>query len=148
MKRNTKQREEVWQALERTPRFVSAQDLHHVLRTSGSTIGLATVYRTLNALADEGSADALALEGENLFRACSPGHHHHLICRKCGKTEEIEATAVESWAREVASEHGFLDPQHIVDIYGTCGSCHQGRGASFKTARVGHSVPRIKKPAC
>jgi len=126
MKRNTKQREEVWQALERTPRFVSAQDLHHVLRTSGSTIGLATVYRTLNALADEGSADALALEGENLFRACSPGHHHHLICRKCGKTEEIEATAVESWAREVASEHGFLDPQHIVDIYGTCGSCHQG----------------------
>ena len=53
MKRNTKQREEVWQALERTPRFVSAQDLHHVLRTSGSTIGLATVYRTLNALAHE-----------------------------------------------------------------------------------------------
>ena len=52
MKRNTKQREEVWRALERNPGFVSAQELHQALRELGSTIGLATVYRTLNALAD------------------------------------------------------------------------------------------------
>jgi Fur family transcriptional regulator, ferric uptake regulator len=126
MKRNTKQREEVWQALERRPDFVSAQDLHQSLRELGSTIGLATVYRTLNSLAEEGSADALTVEGENLFRACSPGHHHHLICRGCGQTKEIEATAVEAWAKNVAEEHGFSEPQHIVDIFGLCSQCQPG----------------------
>jgi Fur family ferric uptake transcriptional regulator len=126
MKRNTKQREEVWQALERRPDFVSAQELHQALREQGSTIGLATVYRTLNALAEDGSADALTLEGENLYRACSPGHHHHLICRDCGTTTEIEATAVEAWAKTVASDHGYAEPQHIVDIFGTCPSCSTG----------------------
>jgi Fur family ferric uptake transcriptional regulator len=123
MKRNTKQREEVWHALERNPGFVSAQELHQALRGVGSTIGLATVYRTLNSLADEGTVDALTREGESLYRACSPGHHHHIMCRECGVTQEIEATAVEAWAKQVATEHGYADPQHIVDIFGTCGAC-------------------------
>lgn len=123
MKRNTKQRQDVWRALETTADFVSAQQLYQVLKQQGSTIGLATVYRTLNSLAEEGSADALSVEGENLFRACSPGHHHHLICRVCGKTTEIEASAVESWAHQVAAEHGFHDPRHVVDVFGTCPAC-------------------------
>jgi Fur family ferric uptake transcriptional regulator len=126
MKRNTKQRDEVRRALEGTSGFVSAQELHQFLRTEGSTIGLATVYRTLNSLAEDGSADALRLEGENLFRACSPGHHHHLICRECGSTNEIEATAVEAWARQTALDHGFTEPQHIVDIFGICPQCQRG----------------------
>lgn len=126
MKRNTKQREEVWQVLERTSGFVSAQVLHQELHRAGSTIGLATVYRALNALANEGTIDALTLEGENLYRACSPGHHHHLICRLCGVAKEIEAHAVEAWAKEVAAESGYSEPQHIVDIFGTCSSCRAG----------------------
>ncbi|MBT5575696.1 MAG: transcriptional repressor [Microbacteriaceae bacterium] len=130
MKRNTKQREEVWKALEATPEFVSAQELHLKLRGVGSTIGLATVYRTLNSLAEEGSADALSIEGENLFRACSPGHHHHLICRACGATTEIEAGEVEVWARKTAGDHGYSNPQHIVDIFGTCPPCQSGLAPS------------------
>jgi Fur family transcriptional regulator, ferric uptake regulator len=126
VKRNTKQREEVWQALEATPGFVSAQELHQSLRERGSGIGLATVYRALNALAEEGTADALSVEGENLYRACSPGHHHHLICRECGLTTEIEATAVEAWAQKIAADHGFTKPQHIVDIFGICPACQAG----------------------
>lgn len=123
MKRNTKQRQDVWRALETSADFVSAQQLYQVLRDQGSSIGLATVYRTLNALALEGSADALTVEGENLFRACSPGHHHHLICRECGKTTEIEASSVETWAHRVAADNGYANPQHVVDIFGTCPSC-------------------------
>lgn len=126
MRRNTKQREEVWQVLERTPGFVSAQVLHQELHRSGSTIGLATVYRALNALAEEGTIDALAIEGENLYRACSPGHHHHLICRVCGVAKEITAHPVEAWAKEVAAESGYSEPQHVVDIFGTCASCQAG----------------------
>lgn len=123
MKRNTWQREAVRDALENEPGFVSAQSLHTVLRDGGSTIGLATVYRALADLEAKGEADSLQQEGESLFRACTSGHHHHLICRKCGTTVEIKADAVEQWARTVAAEHGFTQPEHVVDVFGLCASC-------------------------
>lgn len=123
MKRNTWQREAVREALETEPGFVSAQSLHTVLRESGSTIGLATVYRALADLEAKGEADTLQQEGESLYRACTSGHHHHLICRSCGTTVEIKADAVEQWARAVATEHGFTQPEHVVDVFGLCAEC-------------------------
>ena len=124
MKRNTWQREAVRTALSESENFVSAQALHGALKESGSSIGLATVYRALADLADEGEADSLQQEGEALYRACTPGsHHHHLICRNCGLTVEIEATAVEDWARQVAAQHGFTKAEHVVDVFGLCDSC-------------------------
>ena len=124
VKRNTWQREAVREALGTREGFVSAQSLHSALRDGGSSIGLATVYRALADLAVEGEADSLQQEGESLYRACTPGtHHHHLICRNCGLTVEIEADAVEQWARQVASEHGFTQPNHVVDVFGLCAEC-------------------------
>jgi Fur family ferric uptake transcriptional regulator len=125
MKRNTWQREAVRGALDTTDGFISAQGLHTTLREAGSPIGLATVYRALADLAVEGDADSLqSPEGESLYRACSTtGHHHHLICRNCGLTVEIEADAVEQWAKQVASEHGFTQAQHVVDVFGLCATC-------------------------
>ena len=123
-KRNTWQREAVREALGTSEGFLSAQALHSALRESGSSIGLATVYRALADLATEGEADSLQQEGESLYRACTPGsHHHHLICRNCGVTVEIEADAVEEWARNVAAQHGFTQPHHIVDVFGLCPAC-------------------------
>lgn len=124
MKRHTWQRDAVRDALSTRENFVSAQQLHAALRTGGSSIGLATVYRALADLAVEGEADSLQQEGESLYRACTPGtHHHHLICRGCGLTVEIRADAVEQWANSVAAEHGFSDAHHIVDVFGTCAEC-------------------------
>jgi Fur family ferric uptake transcriptional regulator len=124
VKRHTWQRDAVRNALDTTENFVSAQELHAALRESGTSIGLATVYRALADLAVEGEADSLQQEGESLYRACTPGsHHHHLICRDCGLTVEIEADEVEQWAGEVARKHGFTDPQHIVDVFGLCENC-------------------------
>lgn len=125
MKRNTWQREAVRTALDNTEGFVSAQGLHSALHTSGSSIGLATVYRALTDLADSGEADSLqSPEGESLYRACSTtDHHHHLICRNCGLTVEIEADAVETWARTVAAENGFTAAAHVVDVFGLCAAC-------------------------
>ncbi|MGO1236358.1 MAG: Fur family transcriptional regulator [Microbacterium gubbeenense] len=122
--RNTWQREAVREALTSTSGFVSAQDLHALIRDE-TGIGLATVYRTLAGFAKSGEADSLqSPEGENLFRACTTeGHHHHLICRRCGKTVEIEARAVERWARDTAAENGFSDAEHVVDIFGVCAEC-------------------------
>jgi Fur family ferric uptake transcriptional regulator len=124
MKRNTWQREAVKEALVGNDNFVSAQTLHSRLRDGGSPIGLATVYRALADLAVEGEADSLQQEGESLYRACTPGqHHHHLICRNCGLTVEIEADPVELWAQSVAAEHGFTRPNHVVDVFGLCADC-------------------------
>ncbi len=124
MQRNTWQRDAVREALEEVDGFVSAQGLHANLLESGSRIGLATVYRTLTRLAALGEADTLqSQDGENLYRACSTGHHHHLICRSCGLTVEIGADAVEIWAQRVATENGFTDPAHVVDVFGLCPAC-------------------------
>src|ERR1700709_2767892 len=122
MKRNTWQREAVRSALGTQVGFVSAQGLHSNLRGTGSHIGLATVYRALADLASEGEADSLqSPEGESLYRACaSTGHHHHLICRSCGLTVEIEADEVEAWAKKTAALHGFSQAEHVVDIFGFC----------------------------
>ncbi|WP_439564951.1 Fur family transcriptional regulator [Microcella sp.] len=124
MKRNTWQREAVRAALAEREGFVSAQALYAALKDAGSSIGLATVYRALADLAEEGDADALQQEGEALYRACTPGsHHHHLICRTCGLTVEIEARAVEEWARQIAAQHGFTRAEHVVDVFGLCKAC-------------------------
>ncbi|MEN9620749.1 MAG: hypothetical protein RL499_942 [Actinomycetota bacterium] len=129
MKRNTWQREAVRSALAQSENFVSAQALHSALKDAGSSIGLATVYRALADLAEEGEADSLQQEGESLYRACTPGsHHHHLICRNCGLTVEIEAEAIEQWARSVATQHGFVQPHHIVDVFGLCRDCGRAAG--------------------
>lgn len=127
-RRNTWQKDAVRHALGEATGFVSAQQLHLVLRNHGSTIGLATVYRALAEIAEAGEADSLqgasnAGAPEVLYRACGADHHHHLICRQCGKTVEIEAKRVESWADEVAKEHGFTNPSHTIDIFGVCADC-------------------------
>lgn len=125
MQRKTWQRDAVRAALEEAPGFVSARQLHEGLRDAGSTIGLATVYRTLGSLAEAGEADSLqSPDGENLFRSCATaGHHHHLICRVCGDTRELSATVVEEWTQRVGAEHGFSDIEHIVDLFGVCANC-------------------------
>ena len=135
MKRNTWQREAVREALSTSAGFVSAQALHSTLRESGSPIGLATVYRALSSLESEGEADSLQQDGESLFRACTPGtHHHHLICRNCGTTVEISADPVEQWARQVAAENGFTEANHVVDVFGLCAVC------SAQVAKAGRVV--------
>ncbi len=125
MKRNTWQREAVTAALATQDAFVSAQQLHSVLREGGTGIGLATVYRALADMAAGGRADSLqSAEGEALYRACTPGeHHHHLICRTCGQAEEIEAVEVEQWAKSIAAAHGYTQPEHVVDVFGVCPAC-------------------------
>jgi Fur family ferric uptake transcriptional regulator len=124
VRRNTWQREAVREALGESRGFVSAQSLHTALKGGGSTVGLATVYRALADLATQGEADSLQQDGESLYRACTPGtHHHHLICRSCGTTVEIAADEVETWAQTVATQHGFTQPRHVVDVFGYCPDC-------------------------
>lgn len=123
-RRPTRQQAAVATQLERAGDFASAQDLYARLREAGENVGLATVYRTLQALAEAGEVDVLRTdEGEAVYRMCSTGHHHHLVCRDCGRAVEIEGPAVERWTERVAAEHGFKDVSHTLEIFGTCPDC-------------------------
>ena len=62
-------------------------------------------------------------DGEVAYRRCSPVHHPHLICRRCGRTEEVAGDALEEWSQQVATAHGFREPEHFVEVYGLCSSC-------------------------
>jgi Fur family transcriptional regulator, ferric uptake regulator len=122
--RNTRQRAEVLALLQETEGFRTAQDLHQTLRQRGAKVGLTTIYRTLQLLVDAGEVDTTRSRGgEQLFRRCSRSHHHHLVCRRCGTAVEVSGPAVERWADKVASEHGFTDVDHTLEIVGTCGDC-------------------------
>lgn len=129
-RRNTTQRAAILQVLAGTDEFVSAQDLHSALRSSGSTIGLATVYRALQDMAGGGDLDTVRNStGEVLYRQCDqPKHHHHLVCRQCGRTQEIEAPSVERWARTIAAEHGYTDINHELELFGLCAECSAAAG--------------------
>ena len=125
--RPTRQRRAVAAALADVEVFSSAQEIHALLRSRGDDVGLTTVYRTLQALADYGEIDVLRTpDGESVYRQCSTGHHHHLVCRTCGRTVEIEGPAVESWADKTAAQHGFAEVEHTLEIFGTCTACADG----------------------
>ena len=120
-RRPTRQRAAVAAALAQSGEFRSAQELHALLRQGGDRVGLATVYRNLQAMAADGDIDMLRTDdGEAVYRACSTGHHHHLVCRVCGRAVEVEGPAVETWAERVSAQHGFHDVEHTVEIVGTC----------------------------
>jgi Fur family ferric uptake transcriptional regulator len=122
--RPTRQRLAVVDALGSFTDFRSAQEIHELLGQRGETVGLATVYRTLQRLAGAGEVDLLRTEdGEAIYRRCSDTHHHHLVCRACGATVEVEGPAVEHWTQAMAGEHGYADVSHTLEIFGTCPDC-------------------------
>ncbi len=123
--RVTRQRRAVSAALDDLDDFVSTQELHRVLHERGESVSLATTYRILQSMADDGLVDVLRSgDNEAVYRRCAvEHHHHHLLCRNCGRAVEIEAPAVEQWAARIAAEHGFTDTAHTVEIHGLCPEC-------------------------
>lgn len=122
-RRPTRQRAAIEAALTGSEEFCSAQEIHTVLAATGARVGLATVYRHLQTLAADGEIDVLRTsEGEALYRACrTEHHHHHLVCRECGRTVEVEGPpAFERWADRVSAEHGYREVTHTLEIFGIC----------------------------
>jgi len=125
--RNTRQSAAVQNALVEAGGFRSAQDVYASLRAQGESVGLSTVYRHLQAFAEDGVVDVIHTpEGESTYRYCGDGgqaHHHHLVCRECGHAEEIEGRAVERWAATMAEKYGFTNVDHTVEVFGVCADC-------------------------
>ena len=124
--RRTRQRAAVAEVLAKLEEFRTAQDIHDLLRRRGNSIGLATVYRTLQSLAETGEADVVRTpDGQSAYRGCGQAahHHHHLICRRCGTTVEFEMDGMEALVESLARRHRFTDVGHELELFGLCASC-------------------------
>ncbi len=124
--RQTRQASAIEGLLREADGFRTAQELHDELRHRGDRVGLTTVYRHLNLLAENNLADVVHREdGETQFRLCGAAiddeaHHHHLVCRECGRSVEVEGPEVEAWAERVAAAAGYTDISHTVELFGLC----------------------------
>jgi len=126
--RVTRQRTALRELLDELDEFRSAQQLHAQLLARGAGVGLATVYRTLGSMAQAGEVDVLRTEqGESLYLRCAPlaarTHHHHLVCRVCGRTVDVAGPNLEEYVDGIGRGQGFVDVEHTLELHGTCAAC-------------------------
>ena len=128
--RTTQPRQTVVAILEREREHqLTAQDLHRKARAVAPRIGLATVYRTLAALEEEGAVEVISQDaGESAYRLCSSGHHHQLVCTGCGAVIEIQECDLDSLAHRLSRKHGFRVDAHDVTLRGRCAACRPTAG--------------------
>jgi Fur family ferric uptake transcriptional regulator len=121
----TRPREWIASVLAREPRFLSAAQIHQRLERAGARVSLSTVYRTLDRLRDKGDITARAdADGEATYMLCEPArHHHHAICRTCGKVEDVDCAASDQFADSLRALHGFELDGHAMEFFGTCRAC-------------------------
>lgn len=124
-RRTTRQRTAINDLFDDETAFLTAQQVHDELRSRGESVGLATVYRNLQTMAEDGELDAVrSADGEMTYRRCSTHHHHHLMCRRCGTAVELGPDdAIEKWANAVAEKYGYTDAGHDLELFGLCARC-------------------------
>lgn len=122
--RATPQRLLVLETLAAEPHDATAQEIHARLREGKNRIGLATVYRALAVLKRRGVVDELSHRaGESCYRLCQPGHHHHMVCERCHRVEELEGCGAGDWIAQASRRHGFQVASHTVEVFGLCAAC-------------------------
>ena len=118
--RQTEQRRAIVRALRGQAGALTAKELHERL----AEVGLATVYRNIHRMVESGELDAVRRpSGELAYRACGDGHHHHLVCRACGRVVEIHDCALDDWSKRLAKQHDFVAIEHETELFGTCTDC-------------------------
>lgn len=91
-------------------------------------IGIATVYRTLNLLEESEMVTSISFgTAGKKFELANKPHHDHLICKNCGKIVEFENSIVERQQALIAKEHKFKLTGHLMQLYGICDACNQGK---------------------
>lgn len=130
--RYTRQAAVVVGVMSEMPAFSDARDIHEAVRRTGGRVGLATVYRHLRVLAEQGSGDTIrGAGGETRYRLRCCSFTHHLICRVCGRSVEVDGREIWEWARRVASRTGYTLTGYAVELAGECPAhacCGRGTG--------------------
>jgi Fur family ferric uptake transcriptional regulator len=122
--RPTRQRLAVLEALAAEEHDATAQEIYARLRKRRERVGLATVYRTLSLLTDRQVVDELSHRpGESCYRLCSAGHHHHLVCSRCHRVEELAGCDIDEWLARASQSRGFVPTSHTLEVVGLCEGC-------------------------
>jgi Fur family transcriptional regulator, ferric uptake regulator len=121
----TRQRDRVAEVVLMSEEHLSVDQIERRLAERGAAVGLATIYRTLEALVQSGLVRAHDFgEGFRRFEPlASQGYHEHLICTRCGKFEEFANERLERMLDMIADEYGFRSERHRVEVYGVCREC-------------------------
>jgi Fur family ferric uptake transcriptional regulator len=119
--RKTRQLQAIHDVLNGIDRPMSIEEIHHAAQTREEGLGVATVYRTIKALVEDGTAVAINLPGEGpRFELSGKGHHHHFQCSKCGRVFETKA-CLGNLRRLVPRQ--FQLTGHEIVLYGRCAEC-------------------------
>jgi len=120
------QREVILEALEKSKKHLSVDDIFAVVHNRHPDIGRATVYRTVKVLQDAGLVSELALEGRSRFEIeWKREHHDHFICESCGSIFEFVNPEIERLQDESAAEIDFAITRHKHQIFGLCKDCRR-----------------------
>ncbi len=120
----TRPREQISAVLQREQRYLSAAEIYDLLKRTRAKVSLSTVYRTLGLLEEQGQASSRTDQrGEATYVHCAPTHHHHAICRRCGKVEEVACDAIERVVEALRDYHGFDLADHAMEFFGKCAAC-------------------------
>jgi Fur family ferric uptake transcriptional regulator len=123
-RRMTAQRRQVVEVLRTARRYLTAKDMHDRLRGKRPRIGLATVYRTLEALREIGVVSArMQPHGETAYVWCARQHHHHAVCMRCGRVEDVRCRALPDYKRSLSRGLGFAVLDHQLEFFGVCARC-------------------------
>jgi Fur family ferric uptake transcriptional regulator len=121
MERNTRQRSAILSSIETTGRPLSPGEIHDLARADAPALGLATVYRNIKTLLEDGRIREVSLPGESpRYELAHLGHHHHFKCRHCERVFDIAECATDWTALAPA---GFSVEAHDVTLFGLCGEC-------------------------
>jgi Fur family ferric uptake transcriptional regulator len=108
---------------------MSAEEVSHAVRSAGTLVGTATVYRTLDVLVESGLA--VERDFDEGFRRFEPARdvpqHEHMVCTVCGSVVEFRDERLERMTTLHAEAHGYARQRHSLVIYGVCQSCQRGR---------------------
>ncbi len=111
---------------ERGSSTFTAGDLVAEVRAQRLGIGRATVFRAIDLLESVGAVERIDLQnGEHVYVACLPAHHHHVICARCARAIEIGDLGLGAVAREVSRRTGYRIDEHRLELFGLCPACQQ-----------------------
>jgi Fe2+/Zn2+ uptake regulation proteins len=108
----------------------TAEELLRESRRRRLGLGRATIFRSLDVLAELGVVERLDLPtGEHAFVACEPTHHHHVVCSSCGRTTGVSDHGLETVAAAIGRETGYRVDTHRLELFGLCPACqHEETG--------------------
>ncbi len=121
----TRNQDQILQTLQSLNREIAAQDLYIYLQENGHKIGLATVYRSLDVLKQQGAIQVRTMEGGISVYSSLQRDRHHLNCVKCGKAEVMDKCPLHDLEHKVSTDADFKVYYHTLEFYGLCGTCQQ-----------------------